>query len=167
MTNQLIQIAQNAGKAIMDIYKKETFNQQLKSDNSPLTEADITSNNIIIDGLKQLTPDIPILSEESSKVSWQERKRWNRYWLIDPLDGTKEFVNRNGEFTVNIAMIENNTPTIGVVHAPAIEQTWVGNYYEKLSIKISNGKTKTIQVNHIRRMKSGKLLVVDHMQAIV
>jgi 3'(2'), 5'-bisphosphate nucleotidase len=150
-TKQLIQIAINAGNAIMDIYKKETFNQQLKSDNSPLTEADIASNNIIIGGLKQLTPNIPILSEESAEISWKERKQWNYYWLIDPLDGTKEFINRNGEFTVNIALIEGNIPIIGVVHAPAIDQTWVGNQSEKVAIKISNGKTKYIQVKpHIK-----------------
>ncbi len=145
-TKQLVQIAKNAGNAIMDIYKKETFNQKLKSDNSPLTEADIASNNIIIGGLKQLTPNIPILSEESAEISWKERKQWNRYWLIDPLDGTKEFIKKNGEFTVNIALIEGNIPIIGVVHAPALEQTWVGSKHEKIAIKISNGKTKNIQL---------------------
>jgi len=157
-TKQLIRIAKNAGNAIMDIYKKETFIQQLKSDNSPLTEADIASNNIIIGGLKQLTPNIPILSEESAEISWKERKQWNYYWLIDPLDGTKEFLKKNGEFTVNITLIENNIPIIGVVHAPAIGQTWVGNQHEKLAIKISNGKTKNIRVKPHKKNETWKVV---------
>ena len=144
-TKQLIQIAINAGNAIMDIYKKETFNQQLKSDNSPLTEADIASNNIIIGGLKQLTPNIPILSEESAEISWKERKQWDRYWLIDPLDGTKEFLKKNGEFTVNIALIYKHEPILGVVHAPVLNETWVGEK-GKISKKIEKGIARTIRV---------------------
>ena len=157
-TKQLIQIAKKAGNAIMDIYKKETFNQQFKSDNSPLTVADIASNNIIIGGLKQLTPNIPILSEESAEISWKERKQWDCYWLIDPLDGTKEFIKKNGEFTVNIALIEDNIPIIGVVYAPAMGQTWVGSKHEKIAIKISNSKTKNIQVKPHKKDETWKVV---------
>ncbi len=157
-TEQLVQIAKNAGNAIMDIYKKATFSQQFKLDNSPLTEADIASNNIIISSLMQLTPNIPILSEESTEISWKERKQWNRYWLIDPLDGTKEFIKRNGEFTVNIALIEGNIPIIGVVHAPVLRQTWVGSKYKKVAIKISNGKTKNIQVKPHKKDETWKVV---------
>jgi 3'(2'), 5'-bisphosphate nucleotidase len=94
ITSELIHIAQNAGDSIMAVYKKETFNQQLKSDNILLTEADIASHNIIVNNLRQLTLDIPVLSEESKFIPWNERKQWNKYWLIDPLNGTKEFVKK-------------------------------------------------------------------------
>jgi 3''(2''),5''-bisphosphate nucleotidase (EC 3.1.3.7) len=111
---------------ILQIYNKESFDQQLKSDNSPLTEADIAAHNLIEKQLKLITPEIPVLSEESSSIPWQERKQWNYYWLIDPLDGTKEFIKKNGEFTVNIALIYQHNPIIGVVHAPVLGETWIG-----------------------------------------
>jgi len=145
VAEQLIRIAKCAGDAIIDIYQKEAFDQKIKSDNSPLTEADIASHNIITDGLKHLTPNIPILSEEDNNISWDKRKCWDSYWLIDPLDGTKEFIKKNGEFTVNIALVENHSPMIGVVHAPAIDETCVGVVSKKKAIKISKGEKKIIK----------------------
>ena len=106
---KLIKISKDAGKAIMDIYESE-FDVNIKSDQSPVTKADILSNKIICQSLKKLSPDIPILSEESSKIPYEQRLKWKQYWLIDPLDGTKEFIEKNDEFTVNIALIENNKP---------------------------------------------------------
>ena len=103
---EILNIAIEAGKEILKVYKKNIIIKS-KEDNSPLTIADINSNNIIINKLKNVDTSIPILSEESL-VDWSERKSWKKYWLIDPLDGTKEFINRNGEFTVNIALIEKN-----------------------------------------------------------
>jgi len=100
--NPVIEIAHQAGEAILKIYQQKEFEQQLKSDNSPLAAADLAAHQIIIEKLQQLTPEIPILSEESSAIPWEERKTWQRYWLVDPLDGTKEFIKRNGEFTVNM-----------------------------------------------------------------
>jgi len=120
LTLNIITIAEQAGQAILNIYQQDDFQQQIKSDNSPLTVADLASHNYIVEQLEKLTPDIPILSEESANIPWEERKTWNKYWLIDPLDGTKEFIKRNGEFTVNIALIENHQPILGVVHAPAL-----------------------------------------------
>jgi 3'(2'), 5'-bisphosphate nucleotidase len=152
-TSKLVHIAKDAGNSIMEIYEKETFNQQLKSDNSPLTEADVASHNVIINGLKQLTPDIPILSEESCDISWNERKQWCNYWLIDPLDGTKEFIKRNGEFTVNIALIEKHIPVFGIVHAPAINETWIGDKNKDLAIKISRNEARII---HTKPRKKGE-----------
>jgi len=121
----VVALAEDAGRAILAVYSTD-FEVQSKSDESPLTQADLASNRCIVAGLEELTPDIPIISEESGLPDFEERRQWNRYWLIDPLDGTREFVNRNGEFTVNIAFIENNRPIFGVVHVPVQNKTYVG-----------------------------------------
>jgi 3'(2'), 5'-bisphosphate nucleotidase len=115
--DQVIIIAKAAGDAIMQVYSTD-FNVERKDDNSPLTLADLVAHQVIIQALSKLTPDIPILSEESDSISYETRTRWRQYWLIDPLDGTREFVKRNGEFTVNIALIVNQLPVLGVVYAP-------------------------------------------------
>ena len=113
-------IAAEASLQILDIYIREDVQIKTKKDLTPLTQADMASHHHILDRLQQLTPDIPILSEENAEeINANERLGWNRYWLVDPLDGTKEFIAQNGEFTVNIALIENNQPTIGVVTVPA------------------------------------------------
>lgn len=114
----LEQLVKKAGDAIMAIYQEEDLGVEYKSDDSPLTRADLASHTCIEQGLMQLTPDIPVLSEESAKIDWSVRQGWQQYWLVDPLDGTKEFVKRNGEFTVNIALIEVGKPVLGVVYAP-------------------------------------------------
>ena len=102
------------------------FTVQRKDDNSPLTLADLESQRVIIDGLKAITPDIPILSEESAAAPWVERQRWRELWIVDPLDGTREFVKRNGEFTINIALVVEHEPLLGVVSAPAQGLTFWG-----------------------------------------
>ena len=106
-----------AGKEILNFYNNE-IEVTHKEDLSPLTKADLASNKIILESLTKLNSNIPILSEESL-VDWSIRKKWKKYWLVDPLDGTKEFIKKNGEFTVNIALIENNNPTLGVIYVPA------------------------------------------------
>ncbi|HET8551014.1 MAG TPA: 3'(2'),5'-bisphosphate nucleotidase CysQ [Gammaproteobacteria bacterium] len=121
----LTRIAEAAGTAILDIYATD-FDVELKDDRSPLTAADKAAHRLICAQLAELTPDMPVLSEESAAVPVAERRRWSRYWLVDPLDGTKEFIKRNGEFTVNIALIEGDVPVAGVVHAPVKETTWLG-----------------------------------------
>jgi len=113
-------IAKKAGNEIMKIYQQD-FNIDYKSDNSPLTKADIQSNEIIITNLKSVYPDIPILSEENKEIPYKTRKNWEYFWLIDPLDGTKEFVKKNGEFTVNIALIYKDMPVLGVIYTPALD----------------------------------------------
>jgi 3'(2'), 5'-bisphosphate nucleotidase len=117
-----IEIAERAGAAIMAIYAQD-FAVEAKADDSPLTAADLAAHRIICDGLVALTPEIPVLSEESAAIDWDVRRAWSRYWLVDPLDGTREFVKKNGEFTVNIALIEGHAPVLGVVHAPALDYT--------------------------------------------
>jgi len=120
LRQEVIAIAELASEKILAIYNTE-FDVTRKDDNSPLTEADMAAHHVITDGLKKLTPEIPILSEESAKIPFSTRRQWHRYWLVDPLDGTREFVKRNGEFTVNIALIEDHQPVIGVIHTPVTD----------------------------------------------
>jgi 3'(2'), 5'-bisphosphate nucleotidase len=117
LLERITDIACRASEAIMAVYRRE-FDVEKKDDRSPLTEADLAAHRIIVDALRELTPDVPVLSEESSEISAEERLTWRRYWLVDPLDGTREFIKRNGEFTVNIALIENHVPTMAVVAVP-------------------------------------------------
>jgi 3'(2'), 5'-bisphosphate nucleotidase len=125
-TAQLIAITRAAGEAILAIYHApETANIQTKSDDSPLTAADLAAHNLIARELPKLL-DVPMLSEESVLLSFAERKRWSTYWLIDPLDGTKEFIARNGQFTVNIALVVDGVPVLGVVHVPVMDETYLG-----------------------------------------
>jgi 3'(2'), 5'-bisphosphate nucleotidase len=121
----LLPIAARAGAAIMQIYDAG-FAVERKEDNSPLTLADLESQRIIIEALTELTPDIPILSEESAQAPWHERRTWRELWVVDPLDGTREFVKRNGEFTVNIALVVEHEPVLGLVAAPALGQVFWG-----------------------------------------
>ncbi len=118
-------IARNAGDAIMDIYQGE-FDVELKGDSSPLTAADRASHEVIVAGLQETTPEIPILSEEGRDIPYAERRNWQCFWLVDPLDGTKEFIKRNGEFTVNIALIEGGSAVAGVVYVPAQNKMFCG-----------------------------------------
>lgn len=119
-------LAVDAGKAILDVYSGTDFGTTLKKDRTPLTLADKASNSVIVEGLRNIAPDLPVLSEESKAVPFEERKGWKRFFLVDPLDGTKEFIKRNGEFTVNIALVEDGVPFAGVVHAPALGVTYYG-----------------------------------------
>lgn len=119
-------IAESAGQLIMTVYQRD-FGIQNKTDASPLTEADLLAHQHIIEALGALTPDIPVLSEEAANINGVERCLWQRYWLVDPLDGTKEFIKKNGEFTVNIALIEHGSPVLGVVHAPAMAVSYWGS----------------------------------------
>jgi 3'(2'), 5'-bisphosphate nucleotidase len=117
--DEVVTIARQAGKAIMAVYE-QGIKVQHKHDNSPLTQADLAAHNIIENGLATLVPELPVLSEESAAIPFATRLQWGNYWLVDPLDGTREFIKRNGEFTVNIALIENHRPVMGVVYAPAL-----------------------------------------------
>jgi 3'(2'), 5'-bisphosphate nucleotidase len=124
--DSLIEISLEAGNAIMDVYDSASDAEvEMKSDNSPLTLADRRSNDIICRGLEGLSPDYPVISEENKMVPYDVRKNFQRFWLVDPLDGTKEFIKRNGDFTVNIALIEGQTPVAGFVYAPVLgEMYW-------------------------------------------
>ena len=125
LIDPIVDLAVDAGKAILEVYATD-FDVQEKGDESPLTQADLASHHCIVKGLGALTPDIPVISEEEGLPGFAERGQWQRYWLIDPLDGTKDFVHRNGEFTVNIALIDSNRPIFGVVHVPVQDKTYIG-----------------------------------------
>ncbi len=137
-------IARKAGDAIMEIYGEDDFQVEKKGDESPLTIADKTGNDIICEGLKALSVDYPIVSEENKEIPYEKRKNFVYSWLVDPLDGTKEFIKRNGEFTVNIALIHKGRSVLGVVYAPVMDEMYYawdggGAYVEK------NGKTEKLQ----------------------
>lgn len=117
--SSIITISREAGSRIMEFYDQPVV--EFKTDNSPLTQADLASHHLICDFLKDNFPEIPVISEESGIPEYDTRKGWDRFWLVDPLDGTKEFIKKNGEFTVNVALIEEKKPVLGVVYAPAKE----------------------------------------------
>lgn len=146
MLEQICQLSREAGAAIMAIYHGEQpLNVAQKKDNSPVTAADLAAHHIIQQSLAALTPEIPLLSEEDP-AAWAVRRHWDRYWLVDPLDGTKEFLHRNGEFTVNIALIEDGEPTMGVVYAPARDELYLagaGNAWKE-----SEGQRREIRIRH-------------------
>lgn len=121
--NDCVELARRAGEAILMIYA-QAFSVTEKDDRSPLTEADMAAHRCIVEGLRRIAPDWPVLSEEGAGIEWSVRRQWQRYWLVDPLDGTREFIKRNGEFTVNIALIDHGRPLLGVVHAPALDHAW-------------------------------------------
>ena len=139
-----IDAAQKAASVILQVYNNEEFQVQMKSDASPITIADERANDIICKILKDLTPEIPIVSEENKEIAFEERQHFNFFWLIDPLDGTKEFIKRNGEFTVNIALIENHQPILGVVAVPIQNSIYYAIKGEG-SFILKNGATKKIK----------------------
>jgi 3'(2'), 5'-bisphosphate nucleotidase len=146
----LIEISREAGNSILDIYNTD-FDVEEKSDRSPLTAADLASHKIIVGALERLTPNIPILSEESAEISFDQRRSWNRYWLIDPLDGTREFVKRNGEFTVNIALIEDGEPTVGIVYVPVTGVIYYGDREIGAFRQLPGAEPEKISANPKRR----------------
>ena len=155
-------IAVQAG-LIINTYYKTNLKVSFKDNKSPLTEADIASNKLIIDSLFKLNSDIPILSEETL-VDWHLRKDWYKYWLIDPLDGTKEFINQNDDFTVNIALIENNKPVLGIIYAPALSLLYYGSLdngsYKLNSVKELKSLSQSVKIRCKKKNKSDKINVI-------
>lgn len=147
LAKAVVEIARNAGAAIMEIYQNEAdFGVEQKADNSPLTKADRAANEIICDGLEKLPVPYPIVSEENKAIPYGTRKNYTCSWLVDPLDGTKEFIKRNGEFTVNIALIENQLPVLGVVYAPDLnEMYWAVKGHGAFITQ--NGHDKKLEAN--------------------
>lgn len=139
MNNLLLETAikasLDAGKRIMEIYENEDFEVDFKGDDSPLTKADLASHDIIISYLKET--DIPVLSEEGKDTPYEKRKLWSQLWIVDPIDGTKEFIKKNGEFTVNIALIEYQAPVLGVIYVPALQELYFSSK-DSGSFKVEN-----------------------------
>jgi 3'(2'), 5'-bisphosphate nucleotidase len=165
----VIQIADAASQKVLEIYMTD-FKVDYKADESPITAADLASHRIIVDGLRTLTRDIPVLSEEGVSIPWEERKHWRRFWLIDPIDGTKEFTQRTGEFTVNIALIEDGVPILGVVTAPALKEAYWGIKGEGAYKRDRTGHERRISVAEPRdtvRVVASKSHLNDETRAFI
>ena len=143
----VIALARRAGDAILEVYAGD-IDVVHKADHSPLTAADQAAHHILVDGLSALPERLPVLSEESAKVPWAERQQWTRYWLVDPLDGTREFVKRNGEFTVNVALIDDGVPVLGVVFAPALDHMVYAERGQGAYMRAANGQDIGLQCTH-------------------
>jgi 3'(2'), 5'-bisphosphate nucleotidase len=148
LIDPVVALAEKAGQAILEVYSSD-FEVQCKDDESPLTQADLASHYCIVAGLEALTPGLPIISEESGLPDFEERRQWDRYWLIDPLDGTKEFVKRNGEFTVNIALIDQQKSVLGVVYVPVRGVTYIGCEGHGAERRNTDGSVDSIQVSAV------------------
>jgi 3'(2'), 5'-bisphosphate nucleotidase len=148
MIEELIRLSKEAGNEILKIYNDPSLSGHVdyKSDDSPLTKADTASNEVLIKGLEQVEGHYPILSEEEKHQSYDIRKDWDTFWLVDPLDGTKEFINRNGEFTVNIALIKNGIPVLGIIYVPVTDIVYWGD--ETGAYKVDMNGQSTIHVNN-------------------
>ncbi|MBN2866564.1 MAG: 3'(2'),5'-bisphosphate nucleotidase CysQ [Thiotrichales bacterium] len=160
----IVTLAKQAGEVIMDIYNKD-FEVEFKADESPLTEADKAAHNLIVAGLlaldQQNGTQIPILSEEGKGIPYADRKEWDYFWLVDPVDGTKEFVKKNGEFTVNIALIHKDTPVLGVVYAPALHETyWAKQGEGAYKEETVDNQLQTVKLPKAKIRKDGELIVV-------
>ncbi len=163
----IVAIAEEAGDAIIEIYNKD-FTIEYKDDKSPLTEADTKSNEIICQALEKAYPNIPLLSEENKAEEYRVRKNWEYFWLIDPIDGTKEFIKKNGEFTVNIALIHNNTPVLGVVYAPVLNDMYKAKKGEGA---FKNDQKLPLEVNEVPeeslRVVASKSHLSEETQAFI
>ena len=148
----VIKVADEASERVLHIYQSD-FKVSYKTDDSPITAADTAAHDIITQGLRRISRDIPILSEEGKDIPWEERKHWRRFWLVDPVDGTKDFTQRTGEFTVNIAMIEDGEPVMGVVIAPALKEAYWGVVGEGAHKRDRTGKVHRIRVAEPKDIK--------------
>ncbi len=166
--DDVVKIAVEAGREVMKIYERD-FNVEYKEDASPLTEADLHANEIICSGLKRVWPQIPILSEENREIPYEERREWEFFWCIDPIDGTKEFIKKSGEFTINIALVHKDTPVLGVVFAPAIgtiyyskrgSGAWRASVDEEWSLKEGSKKRLPLVVSDSKGAGKEGLVVV-------
>ena len=150
LTLDALALARRAGDRILEVYRDD-FEVAIKEDQTPVTTADMAAHDVIVAGLAQLPVELPVLSEESDSVPFSERNVWDTYWLVDPLDGTREFLRGNGEFTVNIALIENGEPVIGVIHAPVFNVAYYGMRNGGAWKKEGNLPAEPIHVRHAPR----------------
>ncbi|WP_457640370.1 3'(2'),5'-bisphosphate nucleotidase CysQ [Persephonella sp.] len=149
LISDLVNISKEAGKEILDVYNS-FISVEYKEDKTPLTEADKRSHKVIVEGIKRIS-EYPVLSEEGKSIPYEERKNWEYFWMVDPLDGTKEFIKKNGEFTVNIALIHNKKPILGIVYAPAIDTLYYGGN-DIGAYKIQNDKI--IDLNSVKQTRN-------------
>ena len=166
---EVISIARDAGAAILEVYHDESqlWEVQAKADNSPLTLADQKANAVICEALQEKYPEIPIMSEENKLASFDDRKHWGRFWMVDPLDGTKEFIKKNGEFTVNIALIEAGSPILGVVYVPVRDEMYYASKGEGAYMTGSDGNTQKLKSKGYEKGQKGVKIVCSrsHMNS--
>ncbi|WP_372983244.1 3'(2'),5'-bisphosphate nucleotidase CysQ [Marinobacter sediminum] len=165
----VIKVADEASERVLQIYRSD-FKINYKDDSSPVTAADIASHDIIEKGLRRISRDIPVLSEEGADIPWDERRHWRRFWLVDPIDGTKEFTQRTGEFTVNIALIEDGEPVLGVVTVPALKEAYWGIKGEGAHRRDRSGRVQPIWVAEPRqavRVVASKNHLNDETRAFI
>jgi 3'(2'),5'-bisphosphate nucleotidase len=141
----ILSLLENAGKEILNIYKNEDYYVRMKEDNSPVTIADINSDRIIKNGLRTISPEIPVFSEETKEVSYDIRSKWNQLWILDPLDGTKEFISGNGEFCISLALVSASKPVMGFIHAPVTSESWFA-IKDKGAFKMISGEKAVLPV---------------------
>ncbi|MFL0866908.1 3'(2'),5'-bisphosphate nucleotidase CysQ [Vibrio parahaemolyticus] len=155
---QVIEIARSAGQMILDIYEKKQYEAYTKSDETPVTSADIAAHKLITERLSELTPDIPVLSEEAADISLEQRAQWQRYWLVDPLDGTQEFIARSGDFATIIALIDSNKPAMGVVYGPVSGVTYYA-YSGKGAWKIPD-MSESVKIHTHKHEQAGQNIAI-------
>lgn len=153
----IIDAARDAGIKILEVYNSEDFGVEEKGDHSPLTKADQLAHETIVEKLKET--ELPILSEEGAKIPYEERKEWEYFWMVDPLDGTKEFIKKNGEFTVNIALIHNQKPILGVVYAPVLDKLYFGG--EGIGAFKSENMDPQVELKIIKNENEAKRIVAS------
>ena len=163
LLNTAIIAALEASKAILDIYHSGAFDIEIKGDNSPLTKADTASHDVIMTYLE--ATDIPVLSEEGRNIPYKERKDWKQLWIVDPIDGTKEFIKRNGEFTVNIALIENNRPLMGVIFVPVTGELYfsskeLGAYKVDVNLKDYDVESLIAKANKLPLQREDNTFII-------
>ncbi len=159
LTEAVVELCQSAGRAIVSVYNSaQPIDTEQKADGSPVTQADRLAHQIIVEGLSRLTPDWPVLSEEQLPPPFAQRSQWCRYWLIDPLDGTKEFITRTGQFTVNIALIDNGIPVLGVVYLPLDRVAYIGVEAVGAWRQDSGAERAPIRVNQLRSMDKVRVM---------
>lgn len=162
MTRSIIPVMEKAGKAIMEVYKDESLvRAEYKEDLSPLTEADKRSNRIICDALQDLYPHVPIISEENQQVDYSQRSAYHRFFLVDPLDGTKEFIKRNGEFTINVAYLEGKAVVAGYVYIPVTEKLYYAEKFAGAWVMSKGGKAAALQSRPFRLLDEGVRVVAS------
>lgn len=160
LLNIALESAKKAGVEVMKYYRDKSFTAELKEDESPVTSADHAANDILMDQLRTLTPDIPIISEEVGTVALAQRKNWSKYWLLDPIDGTGEFIIGSGDFAVNIALVENGWPSIGVIHAPDHHQT----YYAQTHLGAFKECNSSSSTQQQKSQSSHQIHVADYQE---
>ncbi|WP_265764863.1 3'(2'),5'-bisphosphate nucleotidase CysQ [Fodinibius salsisoli] len=143
MVEEIVKVAKRAGEAMLEFYNDDVEVMQ-KDDDSPLTKADLAAHHIIVEALAEIDPDTPVISEESGIPEYEDRKNWESFWIVDPLDGTKEFIKKNGEFTVNIALIDQGTPVLGVVYVPDKQTTYYATKEEGAFKQLADEKPERI-----------------------